>query len=41
VAFGELKADRIYQLDLLGLTSTTGLPLAHPTVCYTVNHLAK
>jgi hypothetical protein len=41
VAFGELKADRIYQLDLLGLTSSTGLPLAHPTVCYTVNHLAK
>lgn len=41
VLLGEVKADRIYQLDLLGLISTAGRPLVHPTVCYTVNQLAK
>ncbi len=41
VTLGAITADRIYQLDLLGLTSATGLPLAHPTVAYTVNQLAK
>jgi len=41
VTLGEITRDRIYQFDLLGLTSAAGLPLAHPTVAYTVNQLAK
>lgn len=41
VTLGEMKAGRIYQLDLVGLISAEGRTLAHPTVCYTVNRLAK
>lgn len=41
LVLGEMKAGRIYQLDLVGLISAAGRPIAHPTVCYTVNQLAK
>ncbi len=41
VVLGAMKPDRIYQLDLVGFISAAGRPLAHPTVCYTVNNLAK
>jgi sugar lactone lactonase YvrE len=41
ITIGEMKAGRIYQLDLVGLVSAAGRPLAHPTVCYTLNRLAK
>jgi len=41
ITLGALTPERIYQMDLIGLSSTTGLPLAHPTVAYTVNQLAK
>ncbi len=40
VTLGEMKTGRIYQLDLVGLISTGGRALAHPTVCYTLNRLA-
>jgi hypothetical protein len=41
VVLGDLKTDRIYQLDLVGLVSAGGHPLAHPTICYTLNRLVK
>lgn len=41
VVLGTMQANRIYQLDLLGFSSASGLPLAHPVVCYTVNRLAE
>jgi hypothetical protein len=41
VTLGDLKPGRIYQLDLVGLISAGGRTLAHPTVCYTLNRLAK
>jgi hypothetical protein len=41
VTLGEMKAGCIYQLDLVGLTSAAGRLLVHPTVCYTLNRLAK
>ena len=40
LTLGAMKAGRIYQLDLVGLISAAGRPLAHPTVCYTLNRLA-
>lgn len=41
VTLGEMKAGRIYQLDMVGLVSNAGRTLAHPTVCYTLNRLVK
>jgi len=41
LTLGEMKAGRIYQLDLVGLISAAGRPLVHPTVAYTANQLAK
>jgi hypothetical protein len=41
ITLGEMKAGCIYQLDLVGLISTGGRLLAHPTIAYTANRLAK
>ncbi len=37
----EMTPGRIYQLDLVGLASKAGRPLAHPTIAYTLNRLPE
>jgi hypothetical protein len=41
IVLGALTPARIYQLDLVGLISAAGHPLAYPMVCYTLNRLAR
>lgn len=41
LTLGELKAGRIYQLDIIGLATEAGRWLGNPMLAYTVNRLAK
>ena len=35
----QVEAGKVYQIDLVNLFSSDGLPIINPMVCYTVNQL--
>jgi hypothetical protein len=41
LTLGEMQAGKIYQMDFVGLSSTTGRYLAHSTLAYTLNRKAE